>query len=139
MTTTARQEALRHRPTAASPVPTSLEPQAAVESEIEPDPDSQASAAEPATTEEPPADVTEESGETMNTEADAEEPAALTAELPEPVPFVPARANGAAGPGAATAAMDEPDIIPDGDDRVIALFPTAAARRSRTIVAPADP
>ena len=35
--------------------------------------------------------------------------------------------------------LAEPEALPHGDDRVIALFPTAAARRSRTIVAPTDP
>ena len=61
------------------------------------------------------------------------------ADLPEPTPLLLTQANGAAEPAAASAAETEPDLMPDGDDRVIALFPTAAARRSRIIVAPTDP
>jgi hypothetical protein len=115
------------------------EPQAAAGRETEPGPESQEFAAAPGPTEEPPAGVSEEVRETVSEEAEAGEPAEAAGDLPEPVPFVPARANGVAEPAAASASGDESDFIPAGDDRVIALFPTAAARRSRMIVAPADP
>jgi hypothetical protein len=83
--------------------------------------------------------VVDETGEIASEEAVAEEPGEVAADLPEPLPFVPTHANGAAEPATASPPGGEPDIIPDGDDRVIALFPTAAARRSRMIVVPPDP
>jgi hypothetical protein len=68
----------------------------------------------------------------------AGETAEVPAVFPEPVLLERAKANGSADPSA-SAPGDEPDMVPNGDDRVIALFPTGAARRSRTIVAPSDP
>ncbi|MDQ2655219.1 MAG: hypothetical protein M3Z20_19480 [Chloroflexota bacterium] len=115
------------------------DPQAVAGRETETGPESQESAAAPRPTEEPPASVSEEAREMVSEEAEAGEPAEGATELPQPVPFVPTRANGAAEPAAASASGDESDFIPAGDDRVIALFPTAAARRGRMIVAPADP
>ena len=56
--------------------------------------------------------------------------------LPEPMPRLPDQGE------EGSAAHSEPDVEPDpasfGDDRVIALFPNAAARRSRMIAAPPD-
>jgi hypothetical protein len=94
-----------------------------------------------------PAAATEATGDPLpdqNEEAVKEEPVAaepdeVATELPEPVPFPSTQTNGATGPAAAPASGAEPEFAHDGDDRVIALFPTAAARRSRMIVAPADP
>lgn len=69
----------------------------------------------------------------------AAEPAEVAAAHPEPVPLHPETASGGDAPAASPAPGVEPDILPHGDDRVIALFPTAAARRGRTVVAPMDP
>lgn len=70
---------------------------------------------------------------------DAEAPTVVAASRPEPESLEPAKTNGVADPTASSSPFVEPEALPHGDDRVIALFPTAAARRSRTIVAPTDP
>lgn len=70
---------------------------------------------------------------------DDEESAVVDARRPEIKTLEPANSNGAVDPAASTPTSLETDVLPHGDDRVIALFPTAAARRSRTIVAPPDP
>lgn len=82
------------------------------------------------------ADV-EEISEDSAREASLEERSSSTPVFPEPVPFETARSNGATDPELSPS-LTEPDLLPDGDDRVIALFPTAAARRSRTVSAPTD-
>lgn len=65
------------------------------------------------------------------------EPPEIAAVLPDPVPF-PAKTNGSGEPTVSLAPSEEPELAPSGDDRVIALFPTAAARRARPIITPTD-
>lgn len=100
-----------------------------------------------ATTEEgsPP---TADASETMSAEPVAEMDSSETHEdaptvpgptLPEPVPIDAARTRDDPSGSPSIGAKAEPDVVPNGDDRVIALFPTAAARRGRTIAAPTDP
>ena len=93
----------------------------------------------PGVQEAPSAARTEDTAAPVSDKPIVEDASDVAAELPEPVPFPPARANGAGEPAAASATETEPDLMPDGDDRVIALFPTAAARRRNMIVAPTDP
>lgn len=118
-----------------------LEPQVAAGNEIEPVVESRESASESGPMEETPAEITGESGKMVaeENEVAAEEPPEVAAALPEPVPFAPEHTNGTARPITAPQPGDEPDVTHDGDDRVIALFPTAAARRSRMVAAPTDP
>ena len=117
------------------------EPQAEASDEPESVEESRESETKPGPTDGLPAEVTAEPGEmvTEENEVVAGEPAEGATELPEPVPFAPAHANGTTRPITAPETGDEPESIPDGDDRVIALFPTAAARRSRMMAAPTDP
>lgn len=67
----------------------------------------------------------------------ASEPAEAAQIHPEPVPIANFQANGAGS--ASPEPEPEPEFVPNGDDRVIALFPTAAARRSRIIADQNDP
>lgn len=108
-------------------------------SEAAPEEESQEPAGQPDVPAEGPSAQEEATEDPVSEEPGDEEPVDVAASRPEPVPFPPTQANGAADQGAAFAPEPGPDILPDGDDRVIALFPTAAARRSRMMTAPTDP
>ncbi len=118
------------------PAPDLAETLATASSVVETGPEDDESTAEIAATGNTAPDLTEEpvSEETVDGE-----PALVVAALPEPVPLEPVKANGAASPDASPASGAESEMVSFGDDRVIALFPTAAARRSRAIIAPTDP
>ncbi len=72
-----------------------------------------------------------------STEAGA--PDAIAPVLAEPVQLPTKSDNGTVKIAVGPAPEAEPDLASHGDDRVIALFPTAAARRSRSVTAPMDP
>lgn len=86
-----------------------------------------------------PAAKSSEAEEPARAEPEAAAPTVAAVDIPEPVAIAPAQTNGTPEPGAVSALGDAPDASPGGDDRVIALFPTAAARRSRMLTAPTDP
>ena len=114
----------------------SAEPQVAASDAVTPDAEDYGTTPETrATADMAAGDPQEDAPETT----DNEEPAVVEAGRPELKPLEPANTNGAVDPEASAPTPIETDVLPHGDDRVIALFPTAAARRSRTIVAPPDP
>jgi hypothetical protein len=82
--------------------------------------------------------TTAEAPENVQQEEAADAPDADAPELPEPGTLATAASNGATEPETLAPSVAEPEVLPNGDDRVIALFPTAAAQRSRTVIAPPD-
>ena len=122
------------------PAPDIADPETQSSSEAEPAP--------PAEAPEPDSGATGDATASPPTESVSEataggEPVPDAAAVPEPAALAPATSNGTGDQAASPAPEPEPgpgpDMVPHGDDRVIALFPTAAARRGRTVVAPMDP